>query len=127
LDAGAMVDGVSGGDTPLYRALCYKHDDVARLLVDRGAKVCKVELDERVPAIPDWVTTFVESRSNCRCAAIAIIGIHKYRRTTVTCNNDINVIKLISKHIWSARMDDVWGTPIEMTKLRRNPKHGKNK
>jgi hypothetical protein len=32
LDAGAMVDGVSGGFTPLERALRYKHDDVARLL-----------------------------------------------------------------------------------------------
>jgi ankyrin repeat protein len=109
LDAGAHVDvAEENGRTPLCGAIRMEHVDVARLLMDRGARVSNVKLDGLVPAIPDWVTTFIESRSNCRSAAIAIIGIHKYRRTTMTGNNDINVLRLISKHIWSMRMDNVW-------------------
>jgi hypothetical protein len=116
LDGCAMVDvTTSAAFTPLYYAIRDKGIDVARLLVDRGANVSNVKLDVRVPAIPDWVTTFIESRSKCRYTSITIIGIHKYRRTAVTGNNDINVLRLISKHIWSTRMDDVWVTrPIEV-------------
>jgi hypothetical protein len=130
LDAGALVDAQDDdGFTPLYCAIGNKYVDVARSLIDRGAKISNVKLDKDVPAIPDWVTTFIESRSKCRYASIAIIAIQKYHRTTVTGNNDINVLRLISKHIWSTRMDDVWVTPIvvETKKLRRNPKRGKNK
>jgi ankyrin repeat protein len=79
LDAGTLVDATGiVGWTPLYCALRYERIDVARLLIDRGGKVSDVKLDEHVPAIPDWVTVFVESRSKCRIAAITIIGIHKY-------------------------------------------------
>jgi hypothetical protein len=119
LDAGASVDMIDDDDgwTPLHRAICTNRVDVARMLIDRGAKLCNVLLDENVPKIPDWVTIFMESRAKCRCAAIVIVGIHEFRRTTVTGNNDINVFKLISKHIWSMRMDDMWvGPPIEATR-----------
>jgi ankyrin repeat protein len=103
LDTGAIVDAADNdGETPLYDAISKNHVDIAHLLIDRGAKVSSIKMD-----IPDWVTTFIESRSNCRFAAITIIGVHKYRRTTVTGNNDINVLRLISKHIWSTRMDGV--------------------
>jgi hypothetical protein len=128
LDAGALVDSTDKyGYTPRYYAILYKYVDVSRYLIDRGAKVSNVKLNDFfLSAIPDWVTTFIESRSNCRTVSITIIGIHKYRRTTVTCNNDINVLRLIAKHIWSSRMDDLWVTPIEVEtkKLRRNPKRG---
>jgi hypothetical protein len=90
--------------------------------------VSNVELDVLLPAVPDWVTNYVASRSNCRIVSIVIIGIHKYHRTNATGNNDINVLKLIGKHVWSSRMDDGWSAPhIEAKKLRRNPKRGKSK
>jgi ankyrin repeat protein len=109
LDAGALVDVANNvGNTPLHLAIEHVCVDVAQILIDRGAKVSNVKLDRVLPAIPDWVTAFIESRSKCRTAANIIIGIHKYHRTNVTGNNDINVIRLISKHIWSTRMDDVW-------------------
>jgi ankyrin repeat protein len=109
LEAGAMVDATDkGGHRPLCFAIRNNCVDVARLLLDRGAKVSNVQLNEVLPAIPNWVTTFVESRSNCRLASIFIIGMHKYRRTTMTGNNDINLLRLISKHIWSTRMDNAW-------------------
>jgi ankyrin repeat protein len=110
LDAGAIVDATDNiGCTPLFCAFRYKNGAAAQLLIDRVAKVSNVKLDDSVPTIPDWVNAFMESRSNCRIAAIIIIGIHKYRRTAVTGNNDVNVIKLISKHIWSTRME--WVAP----------------
>jgi ankyrin repeat protein len=109
LDAGANVDVTdTSGRTPLHCAIRNKHVDVGRLLIDWEAKLSSVQRDDDVPAIPDWITTFIESRSNCRSVSIAIIGIHKYHRTTVTRNNDLNVLRLISKHIWSTRIDDAW-------------------
>jgi ankyrin repeat protein len=109
LDAGATVDAANEvGWTPLYSAIFCSCFNVARLLIDRGGKVSNVKLDEfNVVAIPDWVNKCVESRSNCRLAAVTIIGIHKYRLSNVTGNNDINVSRLIGKHIWSTRMD-IW-------------------
>jgi ankyrin repeat protein len=111
LDGGAVVDSTNnGGCTPLHDAIRFKRVDVGRLLVDRGAKMSNVKLSKWVQAIPDWLTTLIDLKSKCRCVAIIIIGMHKYRRNNVTGDNDINVIRLISKHIWSTRMDAVWAT-----------------
>jgi ankyrin repeat protein len=121
LDAGAFVDVTDVKDqrTPLYFVIRDNHVEAAQLLIDRGGRVSNVRLDKYLPSIPDWVTTFIESRSKCRCASITIIGIHRYHRTIMTGNNDINVLRLIAKHIWSARMDDVWVISLKVT-----PKHG---
>jgi ankyrin repeat protein len=71
LAAGAIVDANEKiRRTPMHCALRYKHDDVARLLLDWGAKLANFKLDYHVPEIPDWVNTFIEARSNCRYAAI---------------------------------------------------------
>jgi ankyrin repeat protein len=110
VDAGALVDSTeSNGWTPLCYAIRSKRGAIARMLIDRGAQISNVKLDKFLPDIPDWITAFIASRSNCRRAAIIIIGNHKFHRTIITGNNDINVLRLISKHIWSTRMDnDSW-------------------
>jgi ankyrin repeat protein len=128
LDAGAFVDFTDVCElTPLHHAFRNNYIDTARLLIDRGGKVENVKLlNYCLPAIPRWVKKYVTSRSKCRYIATIIIGIHKYHRTNITGNNDINVLRLISKHVWSTRMGDVWiAPPIEAKKLRRNPKRGK--
>jgi ankyrin repeat protein len=102
-----IIDALDGGETtPLQRALENTRVEVAQLLLDRGAKISNLKL----AVIPSWFTAFVASRSNCRGAAIIVIGIHKYHRTNITGNSDINVLRLVSKHVWSTRMDDVWGS-----------------
>jgi ankyrin repeat protein len=119
LDAGALVDATGIDDwTPLYVGILNEHVEVTRLLIDRGGKLSNVVLDEYLTTIPDWIPAFIESRSRCQFVSIAIIGIHKYHRTKVTGNNDINVIKLISKHIWSMRMDDGWVSPPTETETK---------
>jgi ankyrin repeat protein len=101
LTTDAIVDATNDdGRTPLYYAIRHSHADVTRMLLEREAKVSNVKLDKEVPAIPNWVNTFIQSRSNCRCAAITIIAIHKFRRTTMTANNDTNVLRLIAMHIF---------------------------
>jgi ankyrin repeat protein len=111
LNAGANVDATDNhGLTLLHWAIFKKRIDFLRLFIDRGAKVSNVKLDGVwLTAIPDWVTTLIESRSRYRTASVVVIGIHKYCRTTVPGDNDINVLKLISKHIWSTRMDEAVG------------------
>jgi hypothetical protein len=108
LDAGALIDTpVENGCTALYFAIGRKQIDIAKLLIDRGARVSNVILGGFVPSIPDCLTTFIVARSNCQWVSVIIIGIHKYHRTRFTCGNDINVLKLVSKHIWSTRFDEV--------------------
>jgi ankyrin repeat protein len=112
LDAGANVDATDRyGWTTLFFAIRANQIDIVRLLLDRGGKASTVKLincSDLPSAIPDWVNAYIASRSRCRFAADIIIGIHKYHRTNKTGNNDINVLRLIGKHIWSTRMDDAW-------------------
>jgi ankyrin repeat protein len=120
LDAGALVDVADDvGRTPLYYAIFGNNVHVTHILIDRGAKVSNVKLPTYVQEIPDWVTAIVASRSNCRCVIITIMGVHKYRDSSVTGNNDNNVMKLICKHVWSMRMDDVWVSSANST-VKRN-------
>jgi ankyrin repeat protein len=115
LDANAIVHATgSDGYTPLYIALRNDYVNVAKLLIDRGAQVSNVEFDSvLLTAIPDWVNTFIESRSTCRSVAIIFIGMRKYQRTNIIGNIDVNVLKLVSKHIWSSRMDDMWSQSLQ--------------
>jgi hypothetical protein len=110
LDAGAEVDAkLRDGRTPLNFAIRFNHFDIARLLVDRGARVSNIKLD--VSVIPDWLANYVESRSRCRHIAIIIIGHGKSLWAY-----DINVIRLIGKHIWSSRMDSDWSCTVASTR-----------
>jgi ankyrin repeat protein len=81
LDAGALVDTTDSYErTPLYCAICYQRVDVMRLLIDRGSKVCNVVLDDDVPAIPEWIPTFIARAGGC-CSRIIGCGCnHRYGR-----------------------------------------------
>jgi ankyrin repeat protein len=111
LDAWATVDAANNDEwTSLNWAIYNNHQELARLLIDRGAKRANVKLSKHVQSIPDWIHQFITSRSRCCSAAIAVIGIHRYHRATITEKNDI-VIRLLVKHIWASRMDDSWNAP----------------
>jgi ankyrin repeat protein len=98
---------LTAGDTPLHCAIYNYHRLVAFLLIDRGAKVANVHLDDRrLTSIPDWIHQFVESRAHCRSIAILIMGIHKHGQSNVAFRFDKHVVRMISQHIWSSRMED---------------------
>jgi ankyrin repeat protein len=110
LDNGAVLDTL---DIPyrassLHRAISNNHHNVTFLLLDRGARVDDILVDRELPVIPNWVHVMVASRSQCRNIAITIVGIHKYRHTTVTQSHDSNILRMICKHIWSTRANEVW-------------------
>jgi ankyrin repeat protein len=114
LDAGADIEATGiDGWTPLYWSIIRKHRNVAQLLLDRGASVLNVLDKKIIPSFPSWILQMVASRSRCRSVSITMIGIHTYHRTNVTGPNDFNVLRLVSKHIWSSRMDDAWNTQVE--------------
>jgi ankyrin repeat protein len=104
LDAGATLNAVNNdGQTPLYLCMMHNQPHIAQLLVDRGANCIFKDVN-----VPTWLHAITEKRSRCRSAVAVLIGIHKYHRTKITGKNDINMLRLIGKHIWSTRMDDVW-------------------
>jgi hypothetical protein len=109
IDGGAEIDATDNfGLTPLYYAVNGKlenHRECARLLIDRGAILKNVKLTECLPVIPGWAVAFVASRLLCRNVVVVVIALHRYNRT---CDNGVDVMRMIGKHIWSTRMDTVW-------------------
>jgi hypothetical protein len=115
VDAGALVNAVDDdGDTPLTLAIAAGSCDAAHTLIDRGAsfKPARSALMQptltatysRSLGLPFWVLEFIYGRRMCCSVAVLIMGIHKYKRTHVTGQNDGNVMRMISKHIWSTRL-----------------------
>ncbi len=97
-------------DAPVYwsiqtTSLCYalRHysEDVARALIDCGAKLDLVQ-----SPIPDWVPAFVAARKSCRYAALLLMGIRK--RSAVLSSNNRDAIKLVASAVWQTRMDPGW-------------------
>ena len=64
------------GDTPLVVAIENKKDDVAELLLDKGAKMSNVH--EGVQ-IPDWMNAIVTKRQSVRRSLTAFIGVLRKR------------------------------------------------
>jgi len=131
LDAGAIVDSADEkGLTSLHEAIRYSGYDAAYLLIDRGAKLSNVRLDSQrrishlvdnpPREIPEWINIFINARNKCRKTSLLMIGIHKNKLTTVTSKQDVNVLRLISKHIWSTRITDEWSAaPLKRGKIVR--------
>jgi hypothetical protein len=113
VDAGALSSVNS--DKPglheqlLYLAIQSNNRKIAHLLIDMGERVSCLRLWRCPPGapLPVWVTDFVEGRSLCRRVAIAFIDVHKYILNRLS-RMDINVMIMISKHIWSSRMSAGW-------------------
>jgi ankyrin repeat protein len=100
VEHGALIDAVdANGHTPLYIALSHGRQSVATLLLDHGAswKSCACE-------VPKWVDDYVKARDACRRACVALSSL----RCNGTRMIDINVLRLMGKHLWSFRKDQSW-------------------
>jgi ankyrin repeat protein len=104
IDAGARVDRCDGsGETPLHDAISHNNVMVTKILIDRGASIHNVHLvGNHLKIIPQWIPKFISARHGIRRKALIIIGICKFNR--ITNLNGKDVIRHISKHIWSTRL-----------------------
>ncbi len=98
---GAPVD--AGVLTPLSYALRDNRVDAARTLIDYGARLDRVSCP-----IPRWMADYVSAREWCRHAARVVVGIRKFRHSTVLSTNGRDAIQLIARLVWQTRMDPAW-------------------
>lgn len=110
LQAGANPNAVAIKQPPLYFALKKRQIKTSKLLLDYGAdiSIIKVPLNE----IPREITLFIGHRKACRRNAILLMGIRKYLSSK---EQDVNVFRLVGKHVWSLRME----SPISNVKAKK--------
>jgi ankyrin repeat protein len=109
LDAKAMIEAKfktykydnnnSAYDTPLTLAIRHHSVQCAIVLYDRGA-----DLKEWKSTVPSWLEQLIQARAKRIRLVVLFIGVHRFRRSCIAVNNDINVIRLIGKHMVSYRL-----------------------
>jgi ankyrin repeat protein len=94
LDAGSVVDAVNkDGYTPLHWALFNNTKrDVAELLLDRGAQLERVKLDNGLKAIPEWAVSFVARRNACRSSCVAVLELARRRSRVIGGNTKAELL-----------------------------------
>jgi hypothetical protein len=109
LDAGSVVDSIdTNGCTPLYLALLVDSRRVtAELLLDRGAQLNRVKLDDRLREIPHWALSFVTCRDACRLACRAILQLQRRHSGAIGANGR-DVLHLVAVFIWESRCHPAW-------------------
>ena len=118
IQAGAELEALDNdGDTPLSYTLRRKHRDCAERLLDAGAKVSNVEEDID---IPDWVGEVIIKRKNVVASLRVFIGLmrKRYNVEGQHIGNRLprDLVKLISKHLWSTRFDERWSKTVSSPK-----------
>ena len=98
LHAGANTTARTSSDHPPL-ALCFQRDAraCARLLMDRG-------VTDGIPANPpEWVDNFLFERKRCRYTVLLVLGIRRWRHSSVMAGNGRDAIRLIAQQLWSMR------------------------
>ena len=100
------------GDTPLVVAIENKKDDVAELLLDKGAKMSNVDEDVR---IPHWMNAIITKRQNVKRGLLVFIGVLRKRFAVSGGGTEYtrgrlprDVVGVISRWAWSTRFDGRW-------------------
>lgn len=110
LDRGSDIDSRDyANQTPLRFALMMMTGNVhmSHLLMERGARLENVVLDEFLTCIPPFAQSFHVKRSNSRRAAFAILGLRK-RQSLVIGPNGRDVLLLVATRVWFTRWLDEW-------------------
>ena len=75
---------------------------LAWLLLEHGAKTDKGYI------IPE-VKQMAKNRTTTRYAALTIVGIRRYKRSSVLCTNNNDIARLIAQYVWEMRAQcKVW-------------------
>src|SRR3990167_5607734 len=100
------------GDTPLVVAIENKKDDVAELLLDKGAKMSNVDEDVRIPR---WMNAMITKRQNVKRGLLTLIGVLRKRFAVSGGGTEYtrgrlprDVVGVISRWAWSTRFDGRW-------------------
>lgn len=108
LDGGSDIDSSDyANQTPLRFALMNGNVHMSHLLMERGARLENVVLDEFLTCIPPFAQSFHLKRSNCRRAAAAILGLRR-RQSVVIGSNGRDVLCLVATRVWFTRWLDEW-------------------
>jgi ankyrin repeat protein len=103
LDAGANINAHDNDKyTALEAAIRYRNVDTVKLLIDRGADIKSLLDSPSIHRLPKYARRFVKARNYVRRISIIVLGLRKFKYTTLNINNR-DVIRLIAKHIWSSR------------------------
>lgn len=106
LDAGANINFTNKyGWTLINNAVLCINIPFAKMLIDYGALIHGKDVSDLI-VNKTWIVGFIEQRLECRRVAILMIGIQKYKLSNTTYKQDINVLRLVGKHVWSMRMDE---------------------
>ncbi len=108
-DVHAQIHGNTAGERDINMAgLALKRVDVARALIDCGARLDRVQCP-----MPAWVPPFVAAREWCRYAALLLLGIWRLRRSAVLGDNNRDAIRLVVRAVWQSRTDPGWERCLE--------------
>lgn len=110
LDSGSVLDVVENyGHTPLYYALASVRRHIAETLLDRGARLDRVQLDPNLQLIPSWCIEFVSRRQSCRNSCRAILELVK-RRSKYARGNGRDALGLVARAMWDLRKNEAWNS-----------------
>jgi hypothetical protein len=79
----------------------------AKLLLDRGAKLERVMLDDVLKAIPFWAVSFFACRNACKLSCWAVLELAR-RQSRVIDGNSRDVLCIIARMVWQSRRDQCW-------------------
>lgn len=95
-------------NTPLSLAFRTVKRDVIELLLDCGARLDLVKLDDYyLKEIPKWAVSFVARRKACRNACWAILELVK-RRSKEIRGNGRDALGLVARAVWALRKNEMW-------------------
>jgi ankyrin repeat protein len=94
--------GTGRNDTPFQRAIRDGSHECARIFIDYGAPLAQVK--EVGPV--KWAFDHIAARKQCFKAALLLLGLRRYRQSSVLNSSPLDIIKMISYHVWSTRHCD---------------------
>src|SRR3990167_1842812 len=120
IQAGAELEARTNiSKTPLALAITNNMQDVAELLLDKGAKMSNVRY---VVEVPDWVNVVVAKRQNVRRSLTTFIGVLRKRFAISGGGTEYSqgrlprdVVGVISRWAWTTRFDKRWEEALPET------------
>ena len=104
----------NNGLTPLYWAIRKERKECACLLINSGARIANVKLNDYFRAIPDWAIAMERKKEACRNTALLLLTLHRKRRVEVFGHGfPVDVMRSIARLVWASRGNEHWAQLLE--------------